>query len=63
MNAFQKIFALPEGDRSTQWNWLRDKVFCPVGLEQITGDQTLVFGTGSLDADIVFCGDVPLKMS
>lgn len=53
-------FELPEGDKQTQWNWLLNKVQTDaVCLEHLKEGKKLVLGTGSLDADIFFCGEAP----
>lgn len=53
-------FTLPDGDKAARWAWLRKRVLdCPVCREHVQGDNQVVFGTGSLDADIFFCGEAP----
>lgn len=53
-------FELPKGDKQTQWDWLLNKVQTdPVCLEHLKPGKKLVLGTGSLDADIFFCGEAP----
>ena len=54
------IVSLPSGDKATRWAWLRDQVLNhPVCLANVRPGKKVVFGTGSLDAKIVFVGDVP----
>ncbi len=51
---------LPEGNKSTQWNFLKSQVEnCPVCKSRLTPHGKIVFGTGSLNADILFCGEAP----
>lgn len=51
---------LPEGDKSQRWNALRDQVLnCPVCNAHLAPGKKVVFGIGSLDADIFFCGEAP----
>lgn len=53
-------FELPEGDKRTQWNYLRDVVLnCPVCQSHVKSGKKVVFGMGNLDADIFFCGEAP----
>ncbi len=53
-------FTLPSGDKQTQWNALRDIVLNdPVCAEHLREGKKIVFGIGSLDADIFFCGEAP----
>lgn len=55
-------FSLPEGDKRAQWNWLRDRVLnCPVCRAHVrTGlGKHVVFGVGSLEAEVFFCGEAP----
>jgi DNA polymerase len=52
--------SLPEGNRESQWNWLRERVLnCPVCREHVKPGKQIVFGTGHLEADIFFCGEAP----
>ena len=54
------VVKLPEGDKQTRWNALRDLVLgCPVCNENARDDYKVVFGVGSIDADIFFCGEAP----
>lgn len=51
---------LPEGDKSLRWNALRDQVLnCPVCNSHVAPGKKVVFGVGSLDAKIFFCGEAP----
>ena len=53
-------FELPEGDKRTQLEWLRARVLdCPVCNAHKHAGKQLVFGVGSPDADIFFCGEAP----
>lgn len=51
---------LPEGDKQTRWNWLREKVLgCEECQSHVKAGKKVVFGVGSLDAKIFFCGEAP----
>lgn len=53
-------FTLPDGDKSQQWHWLRDKVLSdPVCNAHLRPGDKVVLGVGNLDADIFFCGEAP----
>jgi len=53
-------FTLPEGDKKTKWDFLRDLVLNDsVCKEHLKPEKNIVFGVGSLDADIFFCGEAP----
>lgn len=53
-------FELPQTPRMEQWLWLRDKVLkCPVCNEHVRPGKKVVFGVGSIEADIFFCGEAP----
>lgn len=53
-------FTLPTGTKQERWEWLRDKVLhCPVCRAHLSPQGKIVFGVGSLDADIFFCGEAP----
>ncbi len=53
-------FELPDGDKATRWQWLRDRVLqCPVCREHVEPGKQVVFGVGNLDARIFFCGEAP----
>lgn len=56
----QPLIDLPEGDKQTQWNFLRDNVLnCPTCNKHVKPGMKIVFGVGNLDADIFFCGEAP----
>ncbi len=51
---------LPEGDAATQLAWLSERVLaCEVCQAQLNEQGQIVFGTGSAEADILFCGEAP----
>lgn len=51
---------LPEGDAVTRMAWLRERVeTCPICNEHLSEGGKVVFGTGSVEADIFFCGEAP----
>jgi uracil-DNA glycosylase family 4 len=53
-------FSLPEGDKETQWKWLKEKVTaCEVCNRELNPGGKIVFGSGSLDAELFFCGEAP----
>lgn len=55
-----KPFTLPEGDKQTRWNALRDIVLSDkVCAEHLRPEKKIVFGVGNLDAKIFFCGEAP----
>ena len=53
-------FKLPDGDKTARWNALHEIVlsdgWC---LSQVKPGKKVVFGVGSLDARIFFCGEAP----
>jgi DNA polymerase len=53
-------FELPAGDKKAKWDFLRNLVLsdetCKAHLKP---EKNIVFGVGSLDADIFFCGEAP----
>lgn len=54
------VVVLPEGDKQERWNALREQVLNdPVCLEHLNPGAQVVFGVGSIDADIFFCGEAP----
>lgn len=54
------VVTLPEGDKPTRMAWLRDRVLnCPVCNAHVRNGRKVVFGVGSVDADIFFCGEAP----
>ncbi len=55
-----EYFELPEGDKLTQWNWLRDRVLhCSVCKSHVREGKQIVFGVGDVNSDIFFCGEAP----
>ena len=53
-------FTLPEGDKTTRWNALRELVLNdPVCSARVYPGKKIVFGVGSLDAAIMFVGEAP----
>ena len=54
------VVELPEGDRSSQWEWLRDRVLnCATCQANLNPEGKIVFGVGDPDADLFFCGEAP----
>lgn len=54
------VVELPDGDRNTQWQWLRKRVLeCPVCNTRLRPEKKVVFGVGNIEADIFFCGEAP----
>ena len=54
------VVQLPDGDKQTRWNALREQVIHdPVCQEHLNPGAQVVFGIGNLDADIFFCGEAP----
>ena len=53
-------FDLPDGDPATQMAWLQERVeSCPVCNEHLSERGKVVFGSGSAEADLFFCGEAP----
>lgn len=53
-------FELPGGDAATRIAWLKERVEnCPTCNEHLSERGKVVFGTGSTEADIFFCGEAP----
>ncbi|MFP4540206.1 MAG: uracil-DNA glycosylase [Opitutales bacterium] len=51
---------LPEGSREERWAWLRDQVLGDlVCQEHVKPGKQVVFGVGSIEAEILFCGEAP----
>ena len=51
---------LPEGDKQTRWNFLRDLVLNDeVCRARVYPGKRIVFGVGNLDANIMFVGEAP----
>lgn len=54
------LVQLPEGDAETQLAALKEQILnCKVCNEHLSEDGQVVFGSGSPDADIFFCGEAP----
>jgi uracil-DNA glycosylase family 4 len=54
------VVELPDGDKQTRWNALREQVLaCSVCNENAREGYKVVFGVGDIDADIFFCGEAP----
>jgi uracil-DNA glycosylase family 4 len=53
-------FTLPEGDKATRWNALRDIVLADkVCVSHVFPGKKVVFGVGNLDASVMFVGEAP----
>ena len=51
---------LPEGDKQSRWEALREQVLNdPVCQEHLNPGAQVVFGVGNIDADVFFCGEAP----
>jgi DNA polymerase len=51
---------LPDGDKQTQWNFLRDRVLGDATcLAHVYPGKKVVFGVGHLDASVMFVGEAP----
>jgi DNA polymerase len=54
------IIELPEGDALSRLAWLREKLLsCETCQGQLSEQGQIVFGSGSAEADILFCGEAP----
>ena len=54
------VVTLPEGDKATRWAWLRERVLGDeVCRAQVRPGKKVVFGVGSLDAQIMLVGEAP----
>ena len=54
------VLKLPDGDKKSRWNWLRERVLnCPECNRHLKPDKKVVFGVGDIEADIFFCGEAP----
>lgn len=54
------VIQLPDGSRREQWEWLRERVLgCEVCQRNLNPGKQVVFGVGSLEADLFFCGEAP----
>lgn len=52
--------ALPEGDRKTRWEALREQVLSDQWCQsQVKPGKKVVFGVGNIDSRIFFCGEAP----
>lgn len=55
-----KDFVIPEGSKEDRWNFLRNLVLAdPVCREHVKPGKKVVFGVGSLEAKVFFCGEAP----
>lgn len=54
------VVKLPKGSKAKQWEALRALVYADtICQEQAGAAERVVFGVGSLDAEIFFCGEAP----
>ncbi len=54
------VITLPEGDAPTRMQWLKEQVEnSPACKEHLRKNEKIVFGSGAVDADILFCGEAP----
>ena len=54
------VVNLPKGSKAEQMNWLRERVLaCPVCNAHLRPGRKLVFGVGTPEAEIFFCGEGP----
>ena len=54
------VLELPEGTKTEQWNWLKEKVLnCETCASQLNPNAQVVFGTGNLDTDLFLCREAP----
>lgn len=54
------IIEIPDGDAALRMQWLKEQIEAsPVCQEQLRQNDKLVFGSGSINADIFYCGDAP----
>jgi DNA polymerase len=54
------VVSLPKGSKTEQMNWLRERVLaCPVCNAHLRPGRKLVFGVGTPEAEIFFCGEGP----
>lgn len=60
LTAEPPVVVLPEGNKKEQMDWLRERVLnCSICQTHVRPKKKIVFGVGSLDADIFFCGEAP----
>ncbi|MGB0370973.1 MAG: uracil-DNA glycosylase [Opitutales bacterium] len=51
---------LPEGSKQERWDWLKARVeSCETCNGQLKAGKKVVFGIGSLDAELFLCGEAP----
>ncbi|MCH2156724.1 MAG: uracil-DNA glycosylase [Opitutales bacterium] len=51
---------LPDGSKQEQWDWLKERVLsCPVCDQNTPRGKRIVYGVGSLDAEVFLCGEAP----
>lgn len=54
------VVRLPEGDKASRWEALKQQVLADSYCQsQLKPGKNLVFGVGSLDAPVFFCGEAP----
>ncbi len=54
------VVDLPHGDKASQWEWLRDQVLNnPICVSHVKPGKRVVFGVGSVEAEVFFCGEAP----
>ena len=54
------VISLPEGGKQQRWDWLRERVLHdPVCNEHLKPGKKVVFGVGSVHAELFFCGEAP----
>ncbi len=54
------VVELPKGTKAEQMAWLRERVLhCPVCNAHVRPGRKVVFGVGTEDAEIFFCGEGP----
>ena len=54
------VVQLPAGTKRERWEWLRQRVLdCPTCKAHTPAGLKVVFGVGSIDAGIFFCGEAP----
>lgn len=56
------IVDLPKGDKLSRWKWLEEQITeCKVAKSELNENGNILFGRGSLDADVFFCGEAPIE--
>ncbi|MGJ8638491.1 MAG: uracil-DNA glycosylase [Opitutaceae bacterium] len=51
---------IPDNDQEAQISWLKERILsCTTCNAEKSADEKLVFGDGSSQADLLFCGDAP----